>query len=177
MISGAGLRGSVLSVDSVADLGCGGRATLSLQSPAPSGGDAAGAVSGEQKAGRPTPPNIGGALVAYSLLTAPGSLNSEPNRLNHVPRRVPNLNSPITGPLRHNGFAAPSAPRRPADAKLDIGHLLIAVEPHVVDCYLPFCSCDARPTIDGPYARNEAGVGPYRHAIDDIERDGGFLDG
>ena len=34
-VSGAGLRGSVLSVDSVADLGWGGRATLSLQSLAP----------------------------------------------------------------------------------------------------------------------------------------------
>ena len=118
-----------------------------------------------------------GVGVACSLLNAPGSLDGEPNRLNHVPRRVLNLNSPITGPLRHNRFVAPSAPRRPADAKLDIGHLVIAVEPHVVDCHLPFCSCDARPTIDEPYARNEGGVGPYRHAIDDIERDGGFLDG
>ncbi len=115
--------------------------------------------------------------VACSLLTAPCSLDGEPNCLNHVPRRVPNLNSPGTGPLRHNGFAAPSAPRRPADAKFHISHLLIAMEPHVVDCHLPFGSCDERPTIDAPYVRNERGVGPNRHAIDDIERNGGFLDG
>src|SRR5207247_5012875 len=68
-------------------------------------------------------PGVVSRLLAYRKVDS----------LQHRARRVPHLDVPGSGPVGRHCLAAPRAPGRPAHLQLDVAHLRVAVEPHVVD--------------------------------------------
>src|SRR5438552_6274206 len=103
--------------------------------------------------------------VARRLLS-----DREVDALQHRARRVSHLDVPGSGPIGRHRLAAPRAPGRPAHLQLDVAHLRVAVEPHVVDARATG-ALHLGPADQLSDIRREGGAGVLRLPVQDRPRD------
>src|SRR2546426_845935 len=103
--------------------------------------------------------------VARRLLS-----DREVDALQHRARRVSHLDVPGSGPIGRHRLAAPRAPGRPAHLQLDVAHLRVAVEPHVVDARATG-ALHLGPADQLGDIRREGGAGVLRLPVQDRPRD------
>ena len=111
-----------------------------------------------------SPPSVFSAVPKNGASQLPS--HREADRLQNVAAGVPDFDTPVAGPLRHDGLVAPRPPGRSADLQLDIGSFDITLDPNVVHRSSLSRSLDAGPGVKPLDAGGEGHGSARRRPVD-----------